>query len=499
MPMTSREVPPHFIVIVPGYMGSKLRDRMTGEIVWVDSSTIPWNPLQWRGWLDWLMKTMTYPNDNLEAVGIMDEVVFVPPWAKQEHYNRLVNALLGMGYKADAAQCFGYAGGQQPFDERSLNCYAFAYDWRQDNRLSARQLGEAIARWRSYHEGAPAWIIAHSNGGLVARWYIEKEGGKESVGRLFLMGSPWDGTPKAMHMAFSGLDTLFRRSFNWFNIPERTRNLLRTFPSIYQLIPHVNPFLRDAGNENVSPFTNNEWLEDARLRELLKSGQLFNEELGTKLSVETLCFFGTRHLTPTSGRLSFAAANSWSGIVWDETEEGDGTIPVRSAVHPKAQEKVPYPVSHGDIYVNDAVLEKLKFELMDKYRLTRAAVVTSNLKIVFEPDKDIYAPGEAVNLWVTVHEQDNSRPVSRANIRVQLTWQQALPGSQPEVLPRPLPEIRLVEKEAGRYEGSLLAPDVEGYYELRCLVKTARLREFTLEELIAVEAALDPLVFDASG
>lgn len=124
-----------------------------------------------------------------------------------------------------------------PASGAELALYTFPYDWRQDNRLSARQLGDAIARWRKRHSGAEAWIIAHSNGGIVARWYIEKEGGKDRVGRLFLMGSPWDGVPNMMWMLFHGLDTLFRRRFNLFDIPRRSRDLFRTFPSAYQLLP----------------------------------------------------------------------------------------------------------------------------------------------------------------------------------------------------------------------------------------------------------------------
>src|SRR5262245_5568954 len=38
-------VPSHFIVVVPGYMGSKLRDRTTGEIVWLDVPALLRDPL----------------------------------------------------------------------------------------------------------------------------------------------------------------------------------------------------------------------------------------------------------------------------------------------------------------------------------------------------------------------------------------------------------------------------------------------------------------------
>lgn len=519
------KVPNHFLVIVPGYMGSKLRHRDTKEILWANTSSIPLLPFYWKSWLSNLLTSLEYPNPDLEPCGIMDDVVFIPPWAKLENYERLVKKLQSIGYRVSMEQCFGYDGDQPPFDESKLNVYSFAYDWRQDNRLSARQLGAAIDRWREYHPDAQVWIIAHSNGGLVARWYIEQEGGKQYVKRLFLMGSPWDGTPKALYMAFNGVDTLFRRKFNVFNIPQRTRKLVRTFPSIYQLIPSQNSFLRDnVGNKPVNPFTDGDWLDPAQTS-MLQDGLAFSQQLGTNMSVETICFFGTRHLTQTSGRVVFHAANTWKEIQWDEpADAGDGTIPIPSAVHPRATEKLPYPVSHGDIYVDDAVLEKLRYELIDKYRLTeRAVAITNNLKIVFEqennPDgdghQDFYNPGGNIRLWATVHKlppnysttgensstdqtltlsDENLEPVADATIKVNLLWRRPLPGveltDEINMRVKNLPEVYLKKPKAApwRYEGKIVAPQQEGYYELRANVLVTGFPRVTLGELIAIEA-----------
>jgi hypothetical protein len=53
--MGSRESPSDLVVVVPGYMGSKLRKRATGETVWVDFRSIPRNPARWGEWLDGLL------------------------------------------------------------------------------------------------------------------------------------------------------------------------------------------------------------------------------------------------------------------------------------------------------------------------------------------------------------------------------------------------------------------------------------------------------------
>ena len=490
MPNETGGVPPHFIVFVPGIMGSKLRDRTTGEIVWVDFSSFPFlNPLEWDRWLSHLLNTMAYPNDHLEPVGIMDEVIFVPPWVKQEAYGRLLTALEDMGYRADPSK----------HPEHDLNVHTFPYDWRQDNRLSARQLRGEIERWRSLHPGAQVWILAHSMGGLVARWYIEKEGGKEQVSRLILFASPRDGSPKAMDMLFDGMDTFLRRIFNLFNIGPRTRTLLRTFPSAYQLLPHQDPYLRGLNNELVDPFDDAAgWLQDERQRKLLLDGRRFNEELGTTTSVETLCFFGRKMPTTTSGVVRFAAGGQWSEIDWSEMEVGDGTVPERSAVHPYAIEKLPFVADHGSIYAVSAVHEFLNWELLDKYRLPgeraereRAALVTERLTIVFEPDKDVYSPGEAIQCWATIHRvnENEASPVSGAIIEVQPVWHQALPGGGQASAAAKVPKANLWESEQtpGRYEGSLSAPPNEGYYQLKATVRVVGEPTVGLEELIAVE------------
>jgi len=283
--------------------------------VWADFTSIPPNPLLWDGWLYDLLDRLACPNEDLEPAGIMDMAIFVPPWAKQEQYSRLVEALESMGYGADPTR----------HAEKDLDVYCFSYDWRQDNRASAQHLGEAIEQWRAHHPGAEAWIIAHSNGGLVARWYIEKEGGKDGVGRLFLMGAPWDGAPKTMRILFGGLDLLFGRSFSLFGIPQRTRDPVRTFPSIYQLLPCKDPFLRGLNNEPLDPFVEVSWLDSDQQRQYLLDGRCFNEELGTTSSVETLCFFGRKRPTTTYGVVRLEAGGRWRDIEWHATEAGDGS------------------------------------------------------------------------------------------------------------------------------------------------------------------------------
>jgi pimeloyl-ACP methyl ester carboxylesterase len=488
---TNESPPPHFVVIVPGYMGSLLRDKTNGEIVWVDFTSIPKNPLKWQGWIDSLFERMAYPNENLEPAGIVEDVIFAPPWIKQEQYSRLAKALEKMGYRGDPSL---------PEEERNL--YTFSYDWRQDNRISARELGEAVERWSQLHNGAEAWLIGHSNGGIISRWYIEKEGGKDCVGRLFLMGSPWDGAPKSMKILHSGLDTLFRRGFNLFNIPQRTRDVLRTFPSSYQLIPVQNPFLRDLDNEIVDVFSGEGWLDDPLQRQYLEDGRKFNQDLGTEASVETLCFFGRKLPTLTNGAVSFEAAGGWRAVQWSNMASGDGTVPERSAVHPNAHVKLPFVAGHGDIYINEAVLEILEWEMVGKYRgQARAAIFTDRVQVVFEPQKDDYSPQEQIKMWAQISEADSLTPITDADVKARLIFREALPGAEDDSQRPPAqsqvgPEVRLGHQSGspGRYEGVLEAPPNEGYYDIEASVKVLNERTLRLREMIEVETIPDGVI-----
>jgi hypothetical protein len=450
-------------------MGSTLRDRASGDMLWIDTKAIV------RLGLDEWCRRMTYPSD-LEPAGVVDDIVFMPPFVKMEQYGRFFDALEAMNFRVRGS-------------ESALNVYRFAYDWRQDNRISARLLGQAIEHWRSLHPGTQVWIIAHSNGGVVSRWYIEKEGGKSVVQRLILMGSPYDGTPKVMRIAFNGADMFLRPGLDPLNIAARTRTLFRTFPSLYQLMPLKSRFLRDSEDRVIDPFTGAGWLDDPTQREYLRDGQRFTAELGDAASVETLCFFGRKKRTLTSGRVRSDATGPWSGIDWKESDAGDGTIPERSAAHPKATSTYPFVVGHGDIYVDPAVLEFLRWELIDKFAPgERAFVATPSMAVTFVTDKDAYQENETVWLRATVEDRDDA-PIADATLAVTMRWAAPLPGDSP---PGRAPDdvtVNLVPlpKSPGTYEGLLYGPATDGFYRVIAQVEHPDAGTATVEELVAVE------------
>jgi pimeloyl-ACP methyl ester carboxylesterase len=470
-------IPPHFLVVVPGMMGSKLRDRRTGKLVWLDFDDFPLNPFEWDDWIENLFGQMTYPNENLEPAGIMDRVMFMSPWAKQEQYSRLLEALETMGY------CFDPA-----VPEEQRNAYTFAYDWRQDIRISGRQLGDAIERWHVLHNGAPAWVMGHSMGGIAARWYIEKEGGRDFVSRLFLMASPWNGAPKALASVFMGLDMFMRSRFNPLQLRDLTRRTIRSFPSAYQILPHEGFYLSDGKGGKFDPYASTDWLDNDAERAMLADARRFNGEIGRTLSVETLCFFGRKRPTVSQGVALHNDAGMWDGITWETGPLGDGSVVEASAVHDDADQKLPFVATHGNIYVHPAVLEVLQWELRDRYLAgpdVARPVARNTLSVTAEAEQvlpgapirltaiiegDVSAEAQALldaELGAALASPEVLEAVRDGRIHVQLAWQSGLLGNPPlPAVPDVVFGILRPGLTPGEYVGEISAPHAEGCYRL---------------------------------
>ena len=62
-----------------------------------------------------------------------------------------------------------------------------------DNARLLKQRLEAVGLGDGH--GKTLHIVAHSMGGLLSRWFIEREGGKDVVNHLIMLGTPNNGSP----------------------------------------------------------------------------------------------------------------------------------------------------------------------------------------------------------------------------------------------------------------------------------------------------------------
>ena len=78
--------------------------------------------------------------------------------------------------------------------------FAFPYQWRQSNVLTALELKQKIAEIKAKTGSNKVDLITHSMGGLVARQYIETPGYGNDIDQLIFIATPHHGAPKAYLM-----------------------------------------------------------------------------------------------------------------------------------------------------------------------------------------------------------------------------------------------------------------------------------------------------------
>jgi pimeloyl-ACP methyl ester carboxylesterase len=236
------EQPP--VIIIPGLFGSKLRDRETKKEFWLGS--VP--DILFGDYAGLKLEidpaTLGPMPSPLEAHAITEGALW------QDFYGEIIKTLRDHG---------GYLQGVpgEPIGERRPRYYLFPYDWRQDNVVTTRALDALIEQIRrDYRDpGLKVDIIAHSMGGLIARYYLRygttdvldsnefpvNLHGASRIRKLILLGTPNLGSVGSLHSFILGHEVVFNR------IPTE---VLATMPSAYQLFPHpIHEWLISAKGE----------------------------------------------------------------------------------------------------------------------------------------------------------------------------------------------------------------------------------------------------------
>ena len=313
------------VVFVPGIMGSEL---WRGDMqIWPNLKLLFKQP-----------ELFKYPGEpGIEPRGILQEMVIVPNLIKLEQYSRLGDYLV---------QDLGY--------ERGKDFFEFAYDWRQDIRLSARKLGQFIENL----DFPFIKLIGHSLGTLVSRYYVERLDGKDKVKRLILMGGPHFGTPAGVTSLMFGPGVL-----PFGIMGETLRKVIATYPTAYQILP-VYACGRDQNKKPFNFMKDKSWLAEEQwpFWELARD---FKKELGMKTSVPTTCIFGYGHKTIDEINLHRNEGGSFSNSAYLTKSTGDDSVPQNSAILEGADIH-PVHQHHGALFVDNDVKMRLKLELIGK-------------------------------------------------------------------------------------------------------------------------------------
>jgi len=315
------------IVFLPGLMGSEL--WLGNERVWPNVKTLFTDPEIYR-----------YPSDiPLEPRSIVDEVVIVPNLIKMDQYNRLGDYLV---------EELNYS--------RGVDFFEFPYDWRQDVRISARQLGQLID---GLPRSQPVILIGHSLGTMVSRYYIEQLGGHKRIERVILMGGPNKGAVGAV------LSMLVAPQILPFGIMgERLRQILLTFHSSYQILP-AYPVGTDQHGTEINFIDDDRWLDEEH-KPLLRFGREFRSELDAAARIPTVAVFGYGLKTVSEVSVVRDADGKIQHAEFRSENTGDGGVLEQSAFLP-GSEIHPVHQNHGSLFVDNDVKMRLKLELTRPY------------------------------------------------------------------------------------------------------------------------------------
>jgi len=347
-------------IVIPGIMGSVLR-RGDNEL-WNPGLGMATKVLRHREWARTLTLGVddpadTEPQDGVIPTGLVESKTIVPGMVAIEGYSELhdvIAATFGRRLiEGDPLRPERRIDGESNDTYGHPNYFRFAYDWRRDVRSSALRLHDlietALPALRKDEPDARVVIIAHSMGGLVARYYMygtdPRNGqlfdGWRNVRELLAIGTPFRGSPSALDHLHQG----FRKLFVDFSAA------LRSYTSVYQLLPRYPMVERPAsatgscdGGVGVDAYLypheiQVDGLDPVRAKiayeEFHRVMDAGIESAGTDHRIRIVPNIGYGHTTVNSARLTAdgvetdAALPAYLNAAY---RGGDGTVPIVSAI-----------------------------------------------------------------------------------------------------------------------------------------------------------------------
>ncbi|MFQ5730715.1 MAG: esterase/lipase family protein [Planctomycetaceae bacterium] len=247
------------VIVIPGVMGSRLIDADTKSVVWGSFGLRTTNPFASRN-----TRRVALPmkrgvplrdlRDGVVAKNVLDnlDVRLLGFPVHVRAYAGILKTLGVGGYRDSSVNLASVDYGDGHF-----TCFQFPYDWRRSNVENAQRLDEFIRKKMDYvrRERARRFgvvdepvrfdLVAHSMGGLVARYYLRygaqplpADGGlprltwegAEHVERVILVGTPNAGSVETLKELVEGVRLAPL-------LPHYDAVVVGTMPAAYQVLP----------------------------------------------------------------------------------------------------------------------------------------------------------------------------------------------------------------------------------------------------------------------
>ena len=412
-------------VLIPGITGSVLEKN--GKTIWGPSAGFVLGMLTGAGIKDLVLgedNPDDEQGDGTTATRVFPDVHLFPGLWKIDGYTKVAERL------------------QQNLElEKGANYFEFPYDWRRDNRLAARRLQRASATWlarrREKFPGAKLVLLAHSMGGLVARYFLEVLDGWRDTAALITFGTPYRGSLDALDSLANGVHKLLRAV--------DLTAAVRSFTSTYQLLPIYQCY--DAGTGALVHLKEVDQIPGL-VHDRVVAADGFHREIENAVKEHRgdAAYTGDRYAihpcigleqpTAQTARVSGSRVELISSR-GGKDESGDGTVPRVSAspIEEGEGHAIYAATRHASLQNADAVLTHVQGVLtqvadLDRLRARPPVAVSLDLEDVFLAGEPISIsaaasePGE--NLTLTVEDAESNRQVATAKLpRSDAKWRHA--------------------------------------------------------------------------
>lgn len=294
------------VLIVPGFMGCQLRDvKPNGEgLIWIDPK---------------LYVTSAANSSELSALKLADYDGETPEREADGAFE----------IREDGAVPILYAGLKYYLESGRCEVRTAGFDWRKDIDESAELAKRQIVAYAAEFPGRPLFVIAHSQGSLVARRALQllgKDTARRLVNRLILIGPASYGTFSAAFALAGNHEMLAQLAGYGFEWPDDLSEVLQSMTGLYQLLPWKIDTVGMTPEEIQAigvPETWKDLIDSARLKKFFGWGQKVDIEF---FNDRTSIILGDKKDTPNGVKFVDGVP-----VEMGQTQ-GDGAVPDKCAI-----------------------------------------------------------------------------------------------------------------------------------------------------------------------